>query len=297
MNQLRSIFVVLMIVLSYVTANAQSIPDSSAIHSGKLYVIIKNDGTQFVGKLVSMDAREVVTDTKSMGLVSIPKHEIKQIKEADRHDIAKNGEYKSSETFATRYFLTTNGLPIQKGESYILLNWFGPDVEFGIAKNFGIGVMTTWVAIPIIVTAKYSIELDKNTHLALGTLLGSGSWVLPRFGLAVPFGALTWGNRRNNITVSGGYGSVWYDGSSSGRSLFSVAGMTKVSNKISLVFDSFIMPGQVTGENGGNRYTAIYMPGIRLETARERAFQMGFAGIQSEGHFAPVPMVQWFSKF
>ncbi len=291
MKKVSSIFVLVILILSAINAGAQKIPDSSKVNAGKMYLIIKNDGNKFVGKIISMDPREILIDTKNIGQVSIPKHEIKEMREVTESEISAKGDFKPSETFATRYFITTNGLPIQKGESYILWNWYGPDIQFGVGKNFGIGIMTSWLAMPVIASAKYSIELSKNTHLALGTLLGTGSWLAPHFGLALPFGSLTFGNRRNNITFSGGYGGVWGYGTDGGRVLCSVAGMAKISNKASLVFDSFIMPGIA----GKNDYAALYMPGIRLQTSSNKAFQFGFAGIaNTSGGFSPFPMVQWF---
>ena len=209
---------------------------------------------------------------------------------AEKGEITALGVFKPNETFATRYFFSTNGLPIKKGDSYILWSLWGPDFQFGVAKNFGIGITTTWIGAPAVATAKYSITIDDNTHIALGALTGSGSWIAPKFGLAVPFASLTWGNRRSNFTISGGYGAVWGENSSGGRVLFSVAAMAKVSDKASLVFDSFIMPG-----NGKDKsYGAIYIPGLRFQTAANKAFQFGFAGISDGEHFSPIPMVQWF---
>jgi len=289
MKKTLLIIAVFMGLLTTLNSSAQTIPDNSKIDSNKVYLITKNDGTQFEGKILHMDPKEVLIDTKRIGQVSVPKHEIKEIREVRANEITAKGEYKPSETFATRYFLTTNGFPIEKGESYILWNLYGPDMEFGVAKNFGVGIMTTWLGTPAIATAKYSIELDKNTHMAVGTLLGTGSWALPHLGIALPFTSLTYGNRRNNITFSGGYGAIWGYGANGGRVLCSVAGMAQISKKASFVFDSFILPG-----NADHSYTAIYIPGLRFQTASNKAFQFGFAGVASNGGFTPIPMIQWF---
>lgn len=290
MKKIKSLLVLVVLLFTAAQAAAQKVADSITANATTVYVVIKNDGTQFVGKLISMDAREVVLETKEIGAVSIPKHEIKELRKATTDEITAKGEFKPSEIFATRYFITTNGLPIAKGESYVLWNWYGPEIQFGVAKNLSIGIMTSWLAMPVVGAVKYSIELDANTHLGIGTLLGTGSWALPKFGIALPFGSLTYGNRRTNISFSGGYGAVWSGGYSGGRSLFSVAGMMKVSKKASLVFDSFIMPG-----NTGNQdYVALYMPGLRIQTASNKAFQFGFAGISTTGGTIPVPMFQWF---
>ena len=289
MKNAKSVLLFVILLLSFIGAGAQSMPDSTKINSGKMFIITKNDGVKYVGKILAMDPKEVVVDTKNMGQVSIPKHEIKEIREVRQDEISARGDFKTSEVFATRYFITTNGLPIEKGSNYILWNWYGPDIQFGVGKNFGIGVMTSWIGMPVIGSAKYTIETGKNTHIALGTLLGTGSWAFPKFGLALPFASLTYGSRRNNITFSGGYGAVWGYGMSGGRALCSVAGMVKLTEKASFVFDSFIMPANVN-----NEYAAIYIPGFRIQTSSNKAFQFGFTGITSNGTTGGMPMIQWF---
>jgi hypothetical protein len=129
--------------------------------------------------------------------------------------------------------------------------------------------------------------------MALGGLLGWGTWIEPSFGLALPYAALTFGDRRSNISFSGGYGAVFWEGDVNGRTLLSVAGMTKVGKKVSLVFDSFIVP-PTTGLDGAG----ILIPGLRLQTASNRTFQFGFGILYAEGEIVPVPIpfVQLFRK-
>jgi hypothetical protein len=294
MRTINFIFISLLALMVFSTsrASAQNFPDTAKIKSSKTFVITKNDGTEFVGIIISQDAREVLIDTEKMGQVIIPKHEIREIREIKKGEISAGGEYLPAEVFSTRYFLTSNGLPIEKGESYILWNLYGPDFQFGIGKNFGVGVMTSWFAVPLIGSAKYSLELNKNVSLGLGILLGTGSWANPDFGLALPFGSLTFGDRRKNLTFSSGYGTVWSKGKNEGRLLLSVAGMSKVGNKVSLVFDSFIFPS--SGNSGG----ALLLPGIRLQTENKKAFQFGFGALVANGKLIPmpIPVVQWFKK-
>ena len=114
--------------------------------------------------------------------------------------------------------------------------------------------------------------------------------------MALPYGTLTLGNKRANISVSGGYGGYFGDGESGGRALFAVAGLAKINTKFSFVFDSFIIPPK-SGEPWGSAY--LFIPGLRIETKEDRAFQFGFAGATFEGETAPIPipMIQWFRKF
>ena len=289
-----------------------------------------------MGEILAQDAREILLKTVDLGNIYIPKHVIKEIREILPET---DSNYISDELFATRYFITTNGLPIKKGENYIQWNIYGPDFQFGVADNFGVGIMTSWAAIPVIANAKYSLDLGKNRSMAFGLLAGTGSWALPEFGLLLPFVSFTYGNRKNNINFSTGYGEIFYADSDynegtgnyedtkrhEGRLLLSIAGMAKISEKFSLVFDTFIAPWgpyQTYSEYAyvdhfdefGNytnttqiktgEYTerspslALILPGIRWTIDQDRAFQFGFTGFYFDNEFIqfPIPMVQWYRR-
>jgi hypothetical protein len=312
MKTQKTIILLLMVLLLSYNYGAIAQTDTSKTTTTKIFIITTNDGGEFIGKIVSQDPKEVLVDTKDRGLISIPKYQIKEMHEAVGGEFSITGEYIPKEIFSTRYFITTNGLPIEKGENYVQWNIFGPDLEFGVGKNFGMGVMTSWVGVPIIGTAKYCIPLSKTANLAIGVLLGTGSWTAIDYGLALPYAALSFGDRRSNISFSLGYGSVFGDGESDGRMLMSVAGMKKIGKKISLVFDSFIVPRggyhNVTEFNymTGSSYTmrerkvgfSLLIPGIRWQMDSNKAFQFGFGGIVTDGELvpAPIPMIQWFRK-
>jgi hypothetical protein len=260
---MKSVYkIIILFVLTAFMAGAsfgQNPADTSAV----IHKVIKQNGVAFVGKIISQDAREVLIETQDLGLIYIPKHEIREISEIKRGENGTNGEL-----FSTRYFLTTNGFPIKKGDNYVQWNLFGPDFQFGVADNFGVGVMTSWVGLPIIGTAKYSVHFGKNLCGGLGFLGGTGSWAYPKYGLLLPFGFLTIGSRTNNINISAGYGAIFAERSyatyvinniptdfttnsftetthtindSEGRPLMSVAGTFRLNSKFSFVFDSFIM--------------------------------------------------------
>ena len=132
MNTLKPLLITLLLIFSMNFAFSQQ-KAPSTIDSTKTYRIVKNDGTEFLGKILSQDAREVLLLSDKIGQVIIPKHEIREIIEVKAEDMSITGEYIPNEVFATRYFITTNGLPIEKGESYIQWNLFGPDVQIGRA--------------------------------------------------------------------------------------------------------------------------------------------------------------------
>lgn len=298
-------------------ANAQVQIDT--VDKTKVYVVTTNDGGNFVGQITYFDSKEIIIITKEMGEVSIPKYQVKSIEELDPKNLNNLGEFIPNEVFSTRYFITTNGLPIEKGENYIQWNLYGPDLQFGVGKNFGIGVMTSWMGMPLIGSAKYSFSVGKSVNLGLGLLAGTGSWASIGSGGVLPFGVLTVGNRKSNLNISAGYVAFYLDQSQFGiadgnmsRPLCSIAGMTKVGKKVSLVFDSFIVgQGGSKTETQYNPTTGLYeditvkrkggallIPGIRLQTQNNSAFQFGFAGLIVNNDLVPfpIPMVQWYRK-
>jgi hypothetical protein len=257
------------------------------------YRIVKTDGSEILGQIIKKDKREVLVMTEDGREIFIPQYVIKEIIPIQKEDYNSNGKFVGEDKFATRYFITTNGLPVKKGEHYVQWNLFGPDFQFGVGENLGVGVMTSWVGIPIIGTIKKSFQLGEKSQLAVGALVGTGSWALPRFGGALPYVTLSFGSRRANIAFSGGYGAIWGDGNSVGRGLASIAGMVKVAPKISIVFDSFIL---LPNQQGNSDMVSLIIPGIRWHQEEGKAFQFGFAGVAFEGDVVPipVPMVQWY---
>jgi hypothetical protein len=287
-----------------------------------LVKIVKTEGGFLVGNIINQDEREVYLKTEDGRNIYIPQHSIKSIELLDRKFSAPIATDSPKDHFATRYFITTNGLSLKRGENYVLWNLFGPDFQFGIRDNFTLGIMTSWIGIPIIGTIKKSFSLGENTHFALGGLVGTGSWVLPDFGGLLPFASLTFGNEWNKISFSGGYGAIWQENNLNGRFLSNVAGTVRISDKISLVFDSFILikgkdsmeeievedyvfnptimdyewvtrREMVVREQPG---IAILIPGVRWHQGSGKAFQIGFSGLISDGEAVPlpIPMVQWF---
>lgn len=277
---------------------AQESDEPEAHKDTSIYVVKTASGKEFIGEIISNDKREIVILTEEIGEIAIPKYELESITKVGDKDVSKSGVYIPDQVFATRYFISTNGLPIKKGENYVLWNLWGPDVSFGIADNWSIGLMTSWIGLPIILTTKYSIELDDKNSIGLGLLAGHTAWWSGAFegggGGLVPFASYTYGTRKSNITASLGYGQVWAaGGESGGAAIMSVAGMAYLSKNVSFVFDSWIMPSV------SDVSLAIIIPGLRFQTRDKSAFQFAFAGIiSSEGSIpVPIPFIQWFRKF
>ena len=279
-----------------------------------MYRVVKTDGNILIGKLLQNDAREILLRTEDGREIYIPQHVIKRLEplSGERRSVA--GEYTGEDRFSTRYFITTNGLPIKKGEHYVQWNLFGPDFQFALADDLGVGIMTSWLGTPLIGTIKKSWKLNDEAQFAIGGLVGTGSWISPDWGGALPFATVSFGDRQRNIAFSAGYGAIWSDGETTGRALVSVAGMVKLSSRLSLVFDSFIMPpapseivtynydqyvnGVLVRRTDSYVQTkpgfALLIPGIRWHQSEGKAIQFGFSGIITDDGSFPVPMVMWY---
>lgn len=299
---MKKLFFFLLLSFSAILVNAQTeTTTTSAQDTLTVYRILKTDGGELIGRIISQDEREVLVQTNDNRRIYIPQHTIKKIEVVNASQFNANGDFIGEDPFSTRYFLSTNGLPVKKGEHYVQWNWFGPDLQFGVGENLGVGIMTSWIGIPIIGTIKKSWELGDRTQFAVGGLFGSLAWAEPSYGGALPYATLSFGNRSSNLAFSGGYGVLFGDGESNGSALVGVAGMTRVSRKITLVLDSFfLLPN--AAQNGefisGNQSVGIIIPGIRWNQEEGKAFQFGFAGIVAGGGVAPlpIPMVSFFRK-
>lgn len=171
------------------------------------YIIVKNDGVEYVAKILSDDGREILLLTDKLGKIYIPKHEIRSISKVDYTTDFSKDEYRGRGVFTTRYQFTTNSFPIKKGENYSMINLFGPEVHFSVSNRFSIGVMATWIASPFIIAMKYSIPTkNEKLNFGFGTLLGSSGYLLQSKGYGgLHWGMMTYGDRNNNVTLSLGY--------------------------------------------------------------------------------------------
>lgn len=301
--------------------------DTLKLEERQFVRVIQDNKNEFLGYIIEQNEREVFIELTDGRRIYIPQYVIREIIPIDLTDFNNKGEFVGDDLFATRYFITTNGLPLEAGQHYVQWNLYGPDFQFAISKRFGVGFMTSWLAVPLIGTAKYSFTLNDRNQFAIGTLIGTSSWAAfsgANFGGALPFATYSHGDRVANFALSGGYGAVWFDGDLDGRALTSVAGMIKIGPRISLVFDSFIILkaksefytytytdyiwNDQTGQYDEIQVTStqerkkpaigIFIPGIRWHQDDKKAFQFGFTGIAADGMIlpTPIPMVQWYRR-
>lgn len=245
------------------------------------YLITTVDGLEHLGKIISDDGREVLIMTKNVGKLFIPKASIKSITKVKASDLVEieamynnNGEFNIEGPFSTRYYFTTNCFPVKKGENYAMVHLYGPEVHFSVTKRLSVGVMATWIASPIALALKYTIPTkNAKVNFGLGTIIGSSGYLNKGRGYGgLHWGMLTLGDRKSNLTFSGGFSYVntgrnnnysYVSGSypavdngwgkefnyniprtpnnkPTTATVIGIAGITKVGKKASLFFDSMI---------------------------------------------------------
>ena len=258
------------------------------------YLIVKNDGTEYVGLIILDDGREVLLQTQSLGKVYIPKSDIRSIRPLDLVEDVKKGEYNTPGAFSTRYQFTTNCFPIKKGENYAMVNLYGPEVHFAVHKDFSGGVMSTWIGSPIALALKYTRgTANPKLNYGVGALIGTSGYLNSGRGLGgLYWGMVTYGDRRSNVTLSVGYGhfndgvngadtqTIYQEGAyqavngimpelpvagtntinygfSAQAPIIGLAGQTKVGKKASFIYDCMYIMGR-TNNNNSYGYQDIY---------------------------------------
>lgn len=265
------------------TINAQ-------IDERQRFLVTKNDGTEYTGYIIQEDAREILLRTDNLGEFYIPKHEIKSIQNLKDNEF-KSGKYAGSSVFSSRYFVTTNALPINKGDSYAMIQLLGAEYKVAVIDNLTIGGMSSWIGVPIIGSANYSVTIADNINVGAGIMAGTGSWAsFGSYGL-LPYGTVTLGNQKMNLNFSGGFLNLNINEESSWSApLYSIGGYARLNEKVSFVGDSFIYAKE--------DLVAVIVPGLRFDNSKGGAFQFGLAGLVLNGDVFPVPLpfISWFVK-
>ena len=239
-----------------------------------MVVITMHNGDKRIGNILSDDGREILFLSKDVGKIYLRKENVQSIVPYKSEDFQiVDGEYRSTGPFTTRYYFTTNALPIKKKENYGMINLYGPEVHFATSDRFSVGLMTTWIASPMMLAMKYSIPTkNPKVNYGLGTLIGTTGYLNQFRGYAgLHWGMVTIGDRSSNFTLSGGFsyidagfnntdpkpGTYYASQSTNGyidipyqpRSVatapvIGLAGITKIGKKASFFFDAMVFLGQ-----------------------------------------------------
>jgi hypothetical protein len=201
--------VVLLVFLSN-SLLAQDSPLPETDFLGKRVTIILNNGREQSGVVKRDDGREIGLQTDWGGTAYFEKVEIDKIvliQEEASEEKRQRSDFRSSSAFSNRYYLSPNAFPVRRGEGYGNIHLFGPEAHFSLTENLSIGLVTSWLAGPGILSIKYAVPLQtKGIHFAVGAMVGNSVFLDEiRQSGGYYYGMLTLGSRAKNFTISGGF--------------------------------------------------------------------------------------------
>jgi len=229
---------------------------SEPVDSTKTYNIELNDGSIFIGKILQKDSVNLVMITSSIPKIEIPISKIKTIEIVNELNL-KNRIYWFPNPHATRYLYAPSAFNLKKGEGYYQNTWlFLNSFNVGITDNISIGggleLLSTFAfRDPIFfITPKVGFKVTEKFHAGGGVLFAR----IPGISLGTIFGTGTYGFKDHNITGSLGWGFV--DGEFSQRPIITLSGMTRVSKRVALVTENWLIPT--------DSYYGVFSYGVRF---------------------------------
>jgi hypothetical protein len=244
--------------------NAQQV---STGEISKTYQITLKDGSVLSGKLVSQSDKEIVIQSGTLGEMRVQKENIKSMILVSAINEKASGVWFENPN-ASRYLLSSSAIPMEKKTGYYQNTWIFVN-SFGYAFTKNISLSAGFEIISLLaggdgpyayyLNPKASFKVANNIYLGGTILYANTIRTVDGFsGLATLNGSFTYGNKNNNITATVGWGSS--DGEFSSKPLITISGMTRVSKRIGLLSENWLLPN--AGDNGG--YYGVYSYGIRF---------------------------------
>ena len=206
--------------------------------------VVTKDGSVITGELVSETESEVIIQSATLGRIVLQRSNISSI------DMSGTSSFEVVEDYynSTRNFVSPTGFMLKKGQSYyenvgIFFNSFA----FGVTDNFNVAVggevatLLFGEQFPILyVSPKFGVNINETAAWGIGTtVFSSPSDDFNGFGFLNT--SFTFGNRNNNFTIGTGIGFDFSDDINDDIIPIMVGGNFRISRKISLVTDNFII--------------------------------------------------------
>jgi hypothetical protein len=233
----------------------------------KKYQITLNDGSTISGKLLSITDKEVVIESGSIGEVRLPKENIKSMIIVSSYDEKKTGIWFPNPN-PTKYLLGSSAIPLEKNNGYYQNTWiFFNSFSYAFTKNFSLsGGFEIFSVLAggdgpyvFFINPKVSFKVANNFYAGGNVLYATTIRTIEEFkGLGTINAFGTYGNKNNNITGALGWG--WADGEFSSKPVITISGMTRVSKRIAIISENWLVPETAT--NGG--YYGLFSYGIRF---------------------------------
>lgn len=205
---------------------------------GLSYTVEVVSGTSIIGVLTAVSAEELTFQTKDFGLLTIKRANLKQLTLMTAEQAQHGYDYQGN---GNRLFLAPTARNLRKGEGTVqTIDIFLLGVNYGITENISMGALFTWI--PAIgtdnlfaLTPKVSFPVSERTRLGAGALI----FFQRGTNFTLGYGNATFGSADNNFTAGVGYAIV--GGASVNTPVFMLGGATRVSRRISLLNETYIL--------------------------------------------------------
>lgn len=169
-------------------------------------------GSYFTGpnlKSVSNQEKEIIIFYNLWDIIENPTYP-ESINDSNRQSQPKEAEEEEysgpvKSEHDSRYFFAPTALPVKENELYYnSLYFLLHDIQYGVTDRLTIGMGTTIIGFPFYLTAKYSIPIQENSHLAFGDLFMVGTYGSNFLG-NLAFATYTYGNSHSNFSIGAGH--------------------------------------------------------------------------------------------
>ena len=266
-------------------------PAHSEVADTSVVEIELQDGSSYIGTVVSETDERVVLSVDGVGEITFERRNIKTITEIDPGRM-RNGTYWFDNPNATRYLFAPNAIGLRSETGYYQNTWiFFNNVNYGLTDHFSMGVGTVPVflfgvrALPIWILPKVSYPVNDSFSLATGAMFGGVIGDNVSMGVGLAYGMATYGNRDSNITGTIAYG---YQGTRwSRRPFFNLSGMHRLSQTFYLTSENYIFPiteSRFDPDTGSSveetNYEFLFSAGVRWSP---ESFAVDFALVRPGG--------------
>ncbi|GAB2458541.1 hypothetical protein GCM10011375_07890 [Hymenobacter qilianensis] len=220
---------------------------------GQMYSVELRTGTSFVGRLVAQRAGEYEFQTTDLGRITVQRANIKTMQPLTSDQAGKGWEPVGN---GTRLFFAPTARTLRQGEGYVQdINIFFVGANYGITNNIAIGGLVGLVpgaGLNILaVTPKVGVAVTEKFSVGAGVLFAS---VFGETG-GIGYGLGTYGTADNNVTLGLGY--LFADGEVESSPVVVLGGATRISRRVSLLNETYIVDGGFGG-----------LAGLRIAAAR-----------------------------
>lgn len=266
----------------------------------KIYEIELNDGSSFTGTILSIDSTRVIFKTSSITKIEIPVRQMKSMKEVQPENSGKQS-YKLANPFPTKYFFTQSAINLHKGEGYYQNTYvFLNSLNFGITDYFSIGAgiellstigsLTTKEISPSwYIAPKLGFKVSDKFYLGGGVTVANIGGFFDNTTIGLAYGLATFGSTEQNFTI--GLGNAFNFDDHENNLACSLSGMTRVSERIALVTENYIVPAN-------DAVNTIFSYGMRF-IASKISVDLGFINNKNiiKEIFIGAPYVDFNIKF